>query len=378
MIDRIYRGRREPQQQTLCARGLNLIRRLTIIGGILNEHCQPPSGLLPYHHHPHARLPRSLHATLFTMPTLVTRPPLPSPSAESTIAIAGRLYSASQVHTFIRGAAILTIFFFFSYLALVVFPKFAARGYPLAPAIAASHRQPAPIPERPFSPRPIASKASTGERSAVSPPQQQQYECNRPPSPIPVSSPPPYPYTPVVWTAVTHIHRIADTVIGAAPASMPLAARRIPSHAGPQTAPHQVQLVFPWVPATHDFGLVRRRIPPSAYRTTTFPRPPSAVLLEGLARKLNLQYVDGSGKSGVVKTRTKSLVSVSVRRRPFSAVFYGAQGNNFTVDGRKNAKGGNGKDKTADNASVGRGWKRSATRKENSQVPIRMADSSGN
>ncbi|KAJ7023566.1 hypothetical protein C8F04DRAFT_1304768 [Mycena alexandri] len=300
------------------------------------------------------------------MPTLITTLSLPSPSAESTIAIAGHLYSASQVRTFVRGAGILTAFFLLSYLALVVFPNRTA--------------PPARVPERPFAPRPTAphaSKASTSERAAASPPQQQQYDRLL----TPASAPPPYPYTSVAWTAATRIHRIADTVVGAAPASMPLASRRIPSDAGDSDAPHQV---FPWVPVTHDFGLVRRRIPPSAYRTAAFPRPPSVAVLEGLARKLNLKYVDGNGNGGGVKTRTKSQLSVSMRRRPFSAVFYGAQG--AKVDGSNNLKGRNGKDKagadcasTCDpgNASVGRGGKKGATGKENVQVPIQIVNPSG-
>ncbi|KAJ7140346.1 hypothetical protein C8R46DRAFT_1361235 [Mycena filopes] len=296
------------------------------------------------------------------MHTVATAPASPSPSGEATITIAGHLYSASQVHTFAHGAAILAGFFLLSYLALVVFPKFAARRYSPAPASAMPHRALALAPERPFAARPPAThapKASTSEPplpTPMSPPPEYHSRPSTPVVPVPA---PPAPFTPAAWAATTRLHGIADRTVGAAPAPMPLAARYFPFPNDAQVAV-TVPLAkeFPWVHETHDFGLVTRRIPASAYRTASFARPPSVVLLEGLARKLNLKYAEGGAGRR----------SVGAGRRPFSAVFAGARGSKV-LSGQLSSGV---KEKAASKARVGPGRKAisKAAGKENANVRV--------
>ncbi|KAJ7136198.1 hypothetical protein C8R46DRAFT_1322345, partial [Mycena filopes] len=223
------------------------------------------------------------------------------------------------------------------------------------------HRALALAPERPFAPRPPAThapKASTSERPLPTEPMSPPPEYHsRAATPVSVSVPaPPAPFTPAAWAATTRLHRIADRTVGAAPAFMPLAARYFPF---PSPEP-QLQVEFPWVHETHDFGLVTRRIPASAYRTASFARPPSVVLLEGLARKLNLKYAEGGAGRR----------SVGAGRRPFSAVFAGARGNKV-LSGQLSSGV---KEKAASKARVGPGGKAisKAAGKENAnaRVPV--------
>ncbi|KAJ7866479.1 hypothetical protein B0H13DRAFT_2670736 [Mycena leptocephala] len=255
------------------------------------------------------------------MPTLqptTTPPSNPSPMAPLTaatagmITIAGHLYTAAQVHAFLKGAAILAVFLLFSYLALVTVPKMLApsptsvkeQARALTPASTQSS------PETPFAPRPCASprapaRSASHRRHTVS-----SSAKASPPRPRPRPLPHfhlaqhPSPLSPTIWAALAHLHRAADLLVGAHPGALPLAARLS------QTTQSKA---FPWVPSTHVFGLVRPRLSPGGKATK-----PAAVLL--LSSVPSSHSVGAPGKA-IDGTQIEGKNSdVKIKRRPFSFV----------------------------------------------------------
>ncbi|KAJ6545204.1 hypothetical protein B0H19DRAFT_1379962 [Mycena capillaripes] len=273
------------------------------------------------------------------MPTLQgtnSSTPLPSTAVSAGVTIAGHVYAPAQIHAFLRGAGVLSAFLLFSYLALVTVPKLALRAR--RPALRPVHptRTRGDVgssPVTPFAPRPpplrtpttvahahrrptitSTAKARLPQAYSAHPHQQQQQV----PAHSHQSSP---PLTPAIWAALAHLHHTADALVGAHPLAVPLAARLPRTTHAPALGEVDAQTSnpgsnqshrFPWVPATHVFGLVRPHLAPGKKCAA----PGAALLFASLPSSVCLVN-DSAVDSKKVKRNS--------RRRPFSlALFNGA------------------------------------------------------
>ncbi|KAJ7083441.1 hypothetical protein C8R44DRAFT_53944 [Mycena epipterygia] len=211
------------------------------------------------------------------------------PAIQSTqgqgISIAGHTYSSSQVHEFFRGSAILGAFLVFSYLALVTFPRLAAQaGDRKSNQNIVPVQRDISVPERPFAPRPaVGSSLAQLPKARTTAPTadvRRHRGCAWNRSPLaPIPSPTPSrssavgtPHAqqtrrrhgPALSLATKHLHRIADAVVGAHPAALPLAAR---------VSPVNRQTTFPWVSDAggYKFSLVHAGV----HRRRSAPAPVS-------------------------------------------------------------------------------------------------------
>ncbi|KAJ7653986.1 hypothetical protein DFH06DRAFT_1416799 [Mycena polygramma] len=274
--------------------------------------------------------------------------------ASGGITLAGHIYTAAQVHIFLRGAGLLAGFFLFSYLALVTLPKLALRSRP-RPERGTSTPT---APEHPFSTRPRALTARAymgptpprgpaGNRRATitsaaktRPPAQASQHSPPPPLYPEYHAPAPHklhvpanarthsgPFSPPIWAALTHLHRTADA--GVTPRLCPSkVSLRAPASAlgsdgqqahlsdGSSEARRlkHVHERFPWVSPTHVFGLVRPRLAPG--KTRVQPHVAKIYAVESSAGA-SVKPKGIEGKNGGNKSK---------RRRPFSlGMFNGTQ-----------------------------------------------------
>ncbi|KAJ7611344.1 hypothetical protein DFH06DRAFT_1373510 [Mycena polygramma] len=219
----------------------------------------------------------------------------PSPissAASGGINLASHIYTAAQVHTFLRGARLLAGFFLFSYLALVTLPKLALRFSPRA-----EHNESnPPAASTPFNtcPRVLIARAYVGPTSPSARAQAGHRRATV--TSTAKTRPPGNPHSPAQISSLRFARACTSPSPGACKftscppcthsASVPLCYRlRLPHPPSarmvqPTRRHAQSQALlpdssearkirhkrFPWVPPTHIFGPVRPQLAPGKTR----------------------------------------------------------------------------------------------------------------